>query len=97
MKSSKSSNFPLQNFPEKDGKKGSHLKSGLAPNTSVLDTDLVMLTPLSVLRYICYYSGTHSDGHHSIGAAVSASPWGPYTDLGHPLVHYSWVGLYLCL
>jgi len=41
-------------------------------------------------KYICYYSGSHSSGWHSIGAAYSDSPWGPYTDLGRPLVEHSW-------
>ena len=46
-------------------------------------------------RYICYYSGSHSSGWHSIGAAYSDSPWGPYTDLGRPLVQHSWVSIKL--
>ena len=43
---------------------------------------------------MCYYSASLANGtvlneRHSIGVAESESPWGPYRDIGYPLVlHY---------
>ena len=40
---------------------------------------------------VCYFSASHSNGRHSVGAAVSESgqPWGPYRDIGQPLVFHN--------
>jgi arabinan endo-1,5-alpha-L-arabinosidase len=38
-------------------------------------------------KYLLFYSGRRaSDGAMAIGLASSASPWGPFGDLGHPLL-----------
>lgn len=37
-------------------------------------------------KYICYYAANGSDGWFKIGAATAASPAGPFTDKGSPLV-----------
>lgn len=44
-------------------------------------------------RYVAYFTARGSDGMLAIGAASSASATGPFTDLGHPLVHDAAMGL----
>jgi len=44
-------------------------------------------------HYVAYFSARNSDGKLSIGAASAASPLGPFTDLGHPLIHDANMGL----
>lgn len=44
-------------------------------------------------QYIAYFTARHSDGKLSIGAATAASPTGPFTDLGRPLVHDTAMGM----
>jgi len=43
-------------------------------------------------RYICYFAAEASEGStkHSIGVAVSETPWGPYIDIGKPIVEQHW-------
>jgi GH43 family beta-xylosidase len=44
--------------------------------------------------YVAYFSARNSaDGHLSIGAASATSALGPFTDIGHPLVHDPTFGL----
>jgi len=42
-------------------------------------------------RYLVYFSASAVNGRHSIGVAISTSgsPWGPYEDLGSPLVYHN--------
>ena len=42
-------------------------------------------------RHLVYFSGSAPNGRHSIGVAVSTteSPFGPYEDLGTPLVYHN--------
>lgn len=44
-------------------------------------------------RYIAYFTARHQDGKLSIGAATATSALGPFTDLGHPLVHDAGMGM----
>ena len=44
-------------------------------------------------QYVAYYTARHQDGALSIGAATSPSATGPFTDLGHPLVHDPAMGM----
>lgn len=44
-------------------------------------------------RYVAYFSARNTDGMLSIGAASATSRLGPYTDIGHPLVHDPAMGL----
>lgn len=44
-------------------------------------------------HYVAYYSARNGDGKLSVGAASAPSPLGPFTDLGHPLVHDAAMGL----
>ena len=41
-------------------------------------------------RYLCYYAANDEGGKHSIGVAVASSPWGPYEDIGGPIVAQNW-------
>ena len=41
-------------------------------------------------RYLCYYAATPEGGKHSIGVAVASVPWGPYEDIGGPIVEQNW-------
>jgi arabinan endo-1,5-alpha-L-arabinosidase len=43
--------------------------------------------------YVAYFSARNADGRLSIGAAYAASALGPYTDIGHPLIHDANMGL----
>ena len=43
-----------------------------------------------ILRYLCYYAASPEGGKHSIGVAVASSPWGPYEDIGDPIVEQTW-------
>lgn len=38
-------------------------------------------------RWVAYFSARHSDGSLAVGAATATDALGPYTDIGHPLVH----------
>jgi GH43 family beta-xylosidase len=44
-------------------------------------------------KFIAYFSARNSDGKLSIGAASASAPTGPFTDIGHPLVHDGSMGL----
>lgn len=44
-------------------------------------------------KYVAYFSARNTDGKLSIGAASSDHPTGPFTDLGHPLIHDANMGL----
>lgn len=43
-----------------------------------------------MFRYICYFAASPEGGKHSIGVAVASSPWGPYEDIGGPIVEQNW-------
>jgi beta-xylosidase len=43
--------------------------------------------------YVAYFTARHTDGQLSIGAATSASPLGPFVDVGAPLVHEAGMGV----
>ena len=45
---------------------------------------------LDTSRYICYYAASPAGTNkHSIGVAEASSPWGPYEDIGSPIVDLS--------
>ena len=44
-------------------------------------------------HYVAYYTARHTNGRLSIGAASSASPTGPFVDLGQPIVQDPTLGL----
>ncbi|RKH10477.1 glycosyl hydrolase [Corallococcus sp. CA053C] len=44
-------------------------------------------------RFIAYFTARHTDGKLSIGAATATSALGPFTDIGHPLVHDVGMGM----
>ena len=44
-------------------------------------------------QYVVYFSARDTDGQLSIGAASAPSALGPFTDIGHPLVHDPAMGL----
>jgi GH43 family beta-xylosidase len=44
-------------------------------------------------QYVAYFTARHVDGRLSIGAATSPSALGPFTDIGHPLVHDASMGM----
>jgi GH43 family beta-xylosidase len=44
-------------------------------------------------HYVAYFSARNGDGKLSIGAASASTPLGPFTDLGHPLIHDANMGL----
>jgi len=43
--------------------------------------------------FVAYYTARHNDGVLSVGAATAPSALGPYTDIGHPLLHDANMGL----
>jgi GH43 family beta-xylosidase len=43
--------------------------------------------------FVAYFTARHQDGRLSIGAATSGSPLGPFSDIGHPLLHDAGMGL----
>lgn len=43
--------------------------------------------------FVAYFTARHNDGMLSIGAATAPSALGPYTDIGHPLLHDASMGL----
>jgi hypothetical protein len=44
-------------------------------------------------HYVVYFSARNAGGQLSIGAASAPSPLGPFTDVGHPLIQQSGMGL----
>lgn len=44
-------------------------------------------------RWVAYFSARHRDGSLAVGAATAPDALGPYTDLGHPLVHEAYPGV----
>jgi GH43 family beta-xylosidase len=44
-------------------------------------------------QYVVYFTARNSDGKLSVGAASAPSATGPFTDLGHPLLHDPSMGL----
>ncbi|HQP38760.1 MAG TPA: glycoside hydrolase family 43 protein [Polyangiaceae bacterium] len=44
-------------------------------------------------KFIAYYTARHNDGKLSVGAATADDVLGPYTDIGHPLLHDTSMGL----
>ena len=43
--------------------------------------------------FVAYFTARHQDGMLSIGAATAPAATGPFTDIGHPLVHDAGMGL----
>ncbi len=43
-------------------------------------------------HYVAYFTARDTDGMLSVGAAAATSPTGPFTDIGHPLVHDTAMG-----
>lgn len=44
-------------------------------------------------RWVAYFSARHRDGSLAVGAATAPDALGPYTDIGHPLVHEAHPGV----
>jgi len=44
-------------------------------------------------HYVAYFAARGHDGVLAVGAATATSPTGPFTDIGHPLVHDANMGM----